>query len=68
MTGGLARPAWRIAPDTSFSRRGGYNFGAGNTPTPFQAYTTSLDIYLLEHRPNRRIPLQMPMPATDNRS
>jgi hypothetical protein len=31
---------------TSFSRWGGYNFGAGNVPTPFQDYTTSLDIYL----------------------
>jgi hypothetical protein len=32
---------------TSFSRWGGYNFGAGNAvPTAFQDYTTSLDIYL----------------------
>ena len=32
---------------TTFSRWGGYNFGAGNAvPTAFQPYVTSLDIYL----------------------
>ena len=30
----------------AYTRWGGYNFGAGNVPTPFQNYTTALDIYL----------------------
>ena len=34
------------APQGSFTRWGGYNFGAGNNPTAFQEYTTTLDIYL----------------------
>ena len=29
-----------------FTRWGGYNFGAGAVPTPFQEYFTSVDIYL----------------------
>lgn len=29
-----------------FTRWGGYNFGAGNVPTVFQEYFTSVDIYL----------------------
>lgn len=31
---------------SKFTNFGGYNFGAGSVPTTFQAYSTSLDIYL----------------------
>lgn len=49
-TGGIASSDGGFhatASSGSFSRWGGYNFGAGDAvPTAFQEYTTSLDIYL----------------------
>jgi hypothetical protein len=42
-----ASGAFHGVATTSFTRWGGYNFGAGNAvPTAFQSYITSLDIYL----------------------
>ena len=35
-----------VASAGAFTRWGGYNFGAGAAPTPFQEYWTSVDIYL----------------------
>lgn len=47
-TGGVTSSSgsFHALADTDFTRWGGYNFGAGATPTPFQEYTTSIDIYL----------------------
>lgn len=50
-TGGIASSdgsfhATTAAGAGDFTRWGGYNYGAGSTPTPFQEYWTSVDIYL----------------------
>lgn len=49
-TGGIASSDGAFhatAVNNSFTRWGGYNYGAGGgVPTPFQEYSTSLDIYL----------------------
>lgn len=50
-TGGIASSSGAFHATTAagsgdFTRWGGYNFGAGAVPTPFQEYSTSIDIYL----------------------
>jgi len=49
-TGGISSSSGSFhaqAGNGDFTRWGGYNFGAGNAvPTPFQPYSTSVDIYL----------------------
>ncbi|HEY0490013.1 MAG TPA: PEP-CTERM sorting domain-containing protein [Telluria sp.] len=47
-TGGIisSSGSFHAVAGTDFTRWGGYNFGAGATPTAFQEYTTSIDIYL----------------------
>lgn len=47
-TGGIASSSgsFHALADTDYTTFGGYNFGAGNVPTAFQAFTTTLDIYL----------------------
>lgn len=47
-TGGIASSSgsFHALANTDYTTFGGYNFGAGNVATPFQAFSTTLDIYL----------------------
>lgn len=45
-TGGFHATAISTAPGAKYTNFGGYNYGAGSVPTVFQAFSTSLDIFL----------------------